>query len=145
MLLLSPFVDVMRMFMSTESFHTQLDSWIVCLQNAFLWPMVWMVLILQFFLWALFLSLSFLYLCPFSFVFLVTSCLIVVVQPYMEWNSIKKGALSQGVDDIIWSCYFDKSQYLQLWMIHEPWNLGSRHSFRREFHFEVVLLQDNHY
>ena len=32
---LSPFLDVIRMFMSTVSFLAQLDSGILCLQNAF--------------------------------------------------------------------------------------------------------------
>ena len=37
---LSPFLDVTRMSMSTVSFLGQLDSGILCLQNAFPWPMI---------------------------------------------------------------------------------------------------------
>ena len=35
---LSPFLDVIRMSMSTVSFFAQLNSGILCPQNAFLWP-----------------------------------------------------------------------------------------------------------
>ena len=37
---LSPFLDVARMYMSTVSFLAQLDSGILWLYNAFLWPMI---------------------------------------------------------------------------------------------------------
>ena len=37
---LSPFLDVTRTSMSTVSFLTQLDLGILCLYNAFLWPMI---------------------------------------------------------------------------------------------------------
>ena len=40
MIFLSPFVDVTRMSMSTISFLTQVDSGILCLWNAFHWPMI---------------------------------------------------------------------------------------------------------
>ena len=46
---LSPFADVTRMSMSriTVSFLAQLDSGILCLQNAFLWPMILVALSLE--------------------------------------------------------------------------------------------------
>ena len=37
---LSSFLDVIKMSTSTVSFLAQLDSGILCLQNAFLWPMI---------------------------------------------------------------------------------------------------------
>ena len=40
MTFLSPFLGVTRVFMSTVSFLGQLDSGILCLWNAFLWPMI---------------------------------------------------------------------------------------------------------
>ena len=40
MIFLSPFVDVTRMSMSTISFLAQVDSGILCLWNAFHWPMI---------------------------------------------------------------------------------------------------------
>ena len=40
MIILSPFLDVTRMSMSTVSFHAQLDSGILFLYNAFLSPMI---------------------------------------------------------------------------------------------------------
>ena len=46
---LSPLADVTRMSMSriTVSFLAQLDSGILCLQNAFLWPMILVALSLE--------------------------------------------------------------------------------------------------
>ena len=45
---LLPFLDVMRMMsMPTFSFLAQLDSRILCLQNPFLWPMIYMGLSLE--------------------------------------------------------------------------------------------------
>ena len=41
---LSPFLDVLRISISTVSFLAQLNSGILCLQNAFLWPMIWLAL-----------------------------------------------------------------------------------------------------
>ena len=40
MIFLSPFLDVTRMSMSTVSFLTQPGSGILCILNAFLWPMI---------------------------------------------------------------------------------------------------------
>ena len=40
MVFVSPFLDVTTMSMSTVSFLTQLDSRILYLRNAFLWPMI---------------------------------------------------------------------------------------------------------
>ena len=47
MIFLSPFLDVTRMPMSTVSFLAQVGSGISCLQNAFLWPIVLLALILE--------------------------------------------------------------------------------------------------
>ena len=47
MIFLSPFLDVTRMSMSPISFLAQLDSGILCLQNAFLWPMILVALSLE--------------------------------------------------------------------------------------------------
>ena len=38
---LPSFLVVIRMPMSTVSFHAQLDPGILCLQDAFLWPLIW--------------------------------------------------------------------------------------------------------
>ena len=43
MISLSPFLDVTRMSLSTVSFLAQLDSGILYLENAFLWPMIFLV------------------------------------------------------------------------------------------------------
>ena len=40
MIFLSPFLDVTWMSMTTVSFLAQLDSGILCLYNAFLWPII---------------------------------------------------------------------------------------------------------
>ena len=40
MIFLSPFLNVTRMSMPTDSFLAQLDSGNVCLYNAFFWPMI---------------------------------------------------------------------------------------------------------
>ena len=47
MIFLSPFLDVTRMSMLTVSFLVQLDSGILCLQNAFLLSMMQMALSLE--------------------------------------------------------------------------------------------------
>ena len=47
MIFLSPFLDVTRMSMLTVSFLAQLDSGILCLQKAFLWPMILLALSLE--------------------------------------------------------------------------------------------------
>ena len=47
MVFLSPFLYITKMSMSTVSFLAQLDSGILCLQNAFLWPVIEMALILE--------------------------------------------------------------------------------------------------
>ena len=47
MIFLSPFLYVTRISMSIVSFLAQLGCGILCLQNVFLWPMVYMVLSLQ--------------------------------------------------------------------------------------------------
>ena len=44
---LSTFLNFVRMSMSIISFLTQLDPGILCLQNVFLWSMMWMVLNLE--------------------------------------------------------------------------------------------------
>ena len=40
MIFLSPLLDVTRMSISTVSFFIHLDSGILCLENAFFWPMI---------------------------------------------------------------------------------------------------------
>ena len=40
MVFVLPFLNVIRMFMSTVSFLAQLGYGIICLQNLFLWPMI---------------------------------------------------------------------------------------------------------
>ena len=40
MIFLSPFLDIIRMSMSSFPFLIQLGSGILCLQNAFLWPLI---------------------------------------------------------------------------------------------------------
>ena len=47
MIFLSPFLDVRRISMSTVSFLAMLDSGILCLMNAFLWPMILVTLSLE--------------------------------------------------------------------------------------------------
>ena len=48
MIFLSQFLGIIRTFMSTVSFFTQLYFGILCLQNASLWPMIYIALILEF-------------------------------------------------------------------------------------------------
>ena len=44
---LSPFLDITRMSMSGVSFLTQLDSGILCILDAFLWPRILVALSLE--------------------------------------------------------------------------------------------------
>ena len=90
MIFLSLFLDVARVSMSTIFFLAQLDFGILCLQNAFFWPMIYMTLnldvILTFYLFPS-KQLSYMHFIFFffRFLFLVTPCLLVAVQPYTEW------------------------------------------------------------
>ena len=89
-------IDVTRMSMSTVSFLEQIDFRILCLLNAFLWPMIWH-------LFTVGLSLKRFLVCfnLFLLLFRVTPCLVAALQSCMEWIPIKKRekVLSHGYNN----------------------------------------------
>ena len=95
LIFLSPFIDVTRMPMSTISLLAQLEfsaSRILYLQNAFLCPVIQMALSLELtdIYCRFFLNRCPVYVNLFVLLFLATLCLVVAVQPCMEWIPIKK-------------------------------------------------------
>ena len=79
---LSPFLDVIRMSVSTVPFFAKLDFGILYLQNAFLWPMIWMVLSLG--------MIDRMRLPIFSLSSCWTLCLAVAIHLCMDWIWIKE-------------------------------------------------------
>ena len=89
---LSPFLDFIRISMSTILFFPQQDSGALCKKNGFfLYTMTYTALSLELtdtFFFRFFLNSFSICFSSFSLLFLVTQCLVVSVHAYIEWIPI---------------------------------------------------------